>query len=277
MKLPTQRKEIEKDISRYSVLVYGQPKVGKTTLLSSWPDVIFLTTEPGTRGISIFEIECPTWKRMLHAVDALEAETGRFKTVVIDTVDEAYNSCLDYTCKRLGIDHPGEDAQGREDWGKSWREVRNEFTNVIQRILRTGRGLAFTSHAREAEIRVRFTGDKYTRIVPSMSGQARGVIEALVDIILYAEHVKDADGKPQRVLICVGDETVWAGARPPAQFPSVLPLERTNGYKIVEAGFLGKHPGVNLLQVSPARETSETAGRLIGKLRSRQKAGKKGS
>jgi len=261
VKLPTKPTKPVSDIGKYTFLVYGREKIGKTTLLSSWPDALFLATEPGTKGLKVYEVACKNWKDVRMAVKLLEEDDSRFQTVVIDTVDRAYDMCLEYTCDKIGIPYPGEDASGRNDWGKSWRAVKVEFLSVVHRIVNTKRGLCFTSHAKETEFSTR-SGEKYNRIYPSMSSQARSVIEAFVDIYFYAEYMKDTDGNTQRVLICNGDETIFAGHRA-GDFPQILPLLKEGGYDEVTLGFQGKHAGLDPETLRPARQTSQAAAALV--------------
>lgn len=266
VRLPDKPKEPVLDPSLFTVLLYGREKIGKTTLLSQWPDALFLTTEPGTKGLEIYEIAIGNWSRFLGAVKALEADRSRFKTIVIDTVDLAYDMCLDHVCSRLGITYPGEDERGRQDYGKSWRAVRDEFVHTVTRIIRTGRGVCFISHAAEASIRSR-SGSEYDRVIPSLSKQGRRVVEALVDIIMFADYFRDTRGNTLRVLVCNGDETVYAGHRKTAgKFPTLLPLEEDGGYKVFLQGFRGQHPGISPTELMSTPQTAKAAGKLLRKL-----------
>lgn len=280
MRLPEKPKKPMLDLSRYMILVYGSKKIGKTMLCSQFPDVLFLTTEPGTKGMEIYEVETNDWETVLEAVDALEKEPDRFKTVAIDTADRFYDYCMDYVCLERGIEYPGTDEDGEADYGKSWRAVKQEFTSVINRILITGRGIIFTSHAKETTIRSK-GGLKYDRIVPSMGSQARGVIEALVDIVLYAEYfrAKNTDGSPGatvKVLICQGDETVWAGTRKTAgKFPELLPLklDGKEGYNTLARAFKGEDAGLNPQTLAPAQQTTEGAKNRLKDLKKKSREG----
>lgn len=267
--LPSKPKEPVTDLREFLTLVYGREKIGKTTLFSQWPDVLFLSTEPGSKGLRIYESAIGSWKDMRDVVKLLENEPKRFKTIVIDTADRAYDMCLDFVCDERGIEYPGTDDSGEQDFGKSWRAVKQEFMDVIHRIIRTGRGVCFTSHATESEVKTR-AGQRYTRIFPSMSGQARKVIEALVDIIMYADYMKDAEGNTIRVLMCHGDETIFAGHRKTAgAFPDLLPLLEKGGYQAFLDGFNGRHPGVDPKKLNTAKTTTKTAAEFITKLKTK--------
>jgi hypothetical protein len=275
LSLPSKPKEPDTDLGRYTLLLYGREKIGKTTMLSSFPDALFFSTEPGTKGLRIFEFNSEdggvkNWDLFRKGVDLLIANPDRFKTIVVDTVDRAYDMCMDWVCENRGIEYPGHDADGGEDFGKSWRAVKLEFLEQIHRIIQSGRGLCFTSHVREETIRTR-SGEKYTRIYPSMSKQARTVVEAIVDLFFYAEYIRDVSGENRRVLICQGDETVWAGARATSAevFPTFLPMER-DGYKVIREAFSGKEKGIPASQLLPSKSTSQTAKDFLVKQRAKE-------
>lgn len=262
LSLPTEKKLPETDLSKYTTLIYGREKIGKTTLASTFPDALFFTTEPGTKGLSIFEFNSELggitdWHVLQQAVQLLKKNKQQFKTIVIDTVDRAYDMCLDWVCADLRIDHPGEDESGKNDWGKSWKAVKKEFLRQIDIIQRIGLGIVFVSHAKEEEIRTR-SGYSYTRIFPSMQGQARQIVQALVDMFFYAEYFRE-----RRVLICQGDETIWAGARRTPtgkQLPRFLPLD---SYETIRKAFFGEASGISERDLIPGAATSKAATKLI--------------
>ena len=276
--LPTERKEVETELLRYTGLIYAREKFGKTTYLASFPEMLFLTTEPGTKGLSIYEYNaedggCRNWALVRAAVDLLE-KTKEFKCVCFDTVDRAYDMCLDWVCKTRNIEYPGTDEYGQQDYGKSWKAVKQEFLSIVHRILQTGRGLYFTSHAREQEIKTR-SGDKYTRIYPTMSNQARAVVEALVDFFFYGEYMRAPDGSTKRVLITEGDEVVWAGAREIGQpLPRFIPMTARGGYDILQAAFDGEDVGLDPETLLPRRSATPAIKKFFAQARVSKPAAK---
>lgn len=268
--LPTERKEPDRDFQHYTILIYGQPKIGKTTVANSFPSAIFFSTEPGTRGLSCYALNAEdggvrNWDIFRQGVDLLvKAGPKQFKTVIIDTAGRAYDLCLDWVCENRGIEYPGVASDGKEDYGKSWRAVKEEFTSQIYRLLQTGFGVVFLAHAKEEEI-VSRSNTRFHRIYPNLSAQARTVIESLVDFFFYCEYVKLADGSNARIFICEGDELVWAGARnvPPPEgeiignpFPRYIPMLRINGYEVLAKAFRGEYQGLNPQDIYPNQATA---------------------
>lgn len=266
--LPTEVSEASHNFDEYSLLIYGREKIGKSTLFASFPDCLFLSTEPGLKGFNVFKLDIRTWKDMQEAAKLLAKGGHNFKRVVIDTVDLAYDYCMDFVCDSLSISYPGESASGENDWGKSWKLVKKEFVSVIHQIAKSGVGIAFTSHATESEIKTP-TGEKYNRVYPSMSSQCRGVIEGLVDFFFYCEYVRDAQAQVQRVIITHGDETLWAGCREGAvdDFPPILPMLQRDGYQMLVEAFHGRHKGVDPSTLLTHRTTAKATGKILAKLK----------
>ena len=269
--LPTAPKPKDEDFSHYTTLLYGREKIGKTTVAASWPEAIFFCCEPGTKGLEVYELNhekggVKTWDIFREGVALLEKNPGRFQSVIVDTVDRAYDMCLDWVCKTRNIEYPGVDALGREDYGKSWRAVKQEFVSCIHRISQSGRGILFISHAKESDVESA-SGQKYTIIHPTYSGQAKNVVEALVDFIFYAEYIKAPDGSTQRILVCRGDECVRAGARQGivADFPAFLPMKKVDGYGVILRAFQGTEPGLDPKTLLPANNTTSVGKNLINR------------
>jgi hypothetical protein len=189
------------NLGDYSILLYGEKKIGKTSLASKFSKAFFLMFEPGAKALSVFQRHVNSWQEFKDYVKLLQKDTS-FETVVVDPVDLAYKACFEYVCKKLVIDHPSD-----ESWGKGWNAIRDEFTSEINKLLALKKGVILISHAAEKEIKTR-TGDTYHKIMATMSSQAREVLEGIVDIWAYYSY----EGK-KRVLIIEGDDHVGAGHR----------------------------------------------------------------
>ncbi len=187
------------NLSDYSILLYGEKKIGKTTLASQFEKAFFLMCEPGGKALKIYQRPVNNWEEFKKYINlALNSE---FRTIVIDPIDLAYKMCLDYICKEMLIDHPAD-----EKWGKGWNAIRDEFTKEINKLLHA-KGVILISHATESEIKTR-TGITYHKLSPTMSGQARDILEGVVDIWAYYGY----DNK-NRILTILGDDHVGAGHR----------------------------------------------------------------
>lgn len=201
LSLPTERTVPSNRLQDYSMLLFGRPKIGKTDLTSHFPDTFHLMTEPGGKALSLFQRPVTNWREFTGYVRLLEKDK-RFRTVAVDTVDMAYKFCFDHMTQKLGVDHPSEEA-----YGKGWAAIRDEFVRWMTRLMASGKGVILVSHDVERKIKQR-GGMEYDRIVPTLSGQGRDIVEPMVDLFFYYQY--DGD---DRVLTIVGDEHIAAGHR----------------------------------------------------------------
>lgn len=200
--LPTEFTEPTDDIGKAIIVVSGLRKIGKTSLAAQAGGKAFvLAFEIGYKGLRLKKEDIPNWAKAQIVSKALRRDKT-YNTIVVDTADRAYAVCEAHTCEELGISDLGD-----AEFGKGWRDCRKRFSDYISALTHTGKGLWILTHTSEAEIRRR-NGESYTRIVPSMSKQAREVIEPLADIMAYYQY--DGD---RRVLTILGDDHVPAGHR----------------------------------------------------------------
>jgi len=188
--LPKQKTPQVLNMEKQTILLYAHAKFGKSTIASGSPDSIFLATEAGLNHLNVFQVPINTWEDLLTAAKEIAEGSHGFKTVVIDTVDNAYRMCSDYICKQHAIKHESDLG-----YGKGWSLVNGEFQRVLTKLSLLPYGLFLISHAVEKEIESR-TGS-YTRIVPTLPDKAKKIILGMSDFILYGdiEETADNDGK----------------------------------------------------------------------------------
>lgn len=200
---PFELSEPTDDLGDYSQLWYGLEKIGKTSMAAQFPDPVFLMCEPGGKALKMNRRNVMDWKDFKRCVDWLEANPKQFRTVVVDTADRAAKMCEDAVLQKLAIQHASD-----EEWGKGYAMISDEFARVISKLLKLNRGVIFTSHAIEKEIKSR-DGSKYDRTLPTMPGMARKVLEPIVDIWMYMEYGKGQE----REMVLRGNAEVAAGHR----------------------------------------------------------------
>lgn len=211
--LPTEKTPQKNDLRDLTLLIYGSPKIGKSTWCSKSDGAIFLATEPGLNHLDVYQVTINSWVDLRAAAAELAAGKHAFRTVVIDTVDEAYHMCLDDVCRRHKMAHPAD-----EEYGKGFALVNNEFARVIGGLARLPYGLFLTSHVKGIDVKTKT--DKYTKMVPELPTGARKIVLGLCDVILYAE----SEGFDTRVVRTKPTTLYEAGDRT-GLLPEALPLD----------------------------------------------------
>lgn len=180
MLLPSLKTPPKADLADLTVLLYSKQKYGKSTWCAQADQALFLATEAGLNHLETFQIPIRSWDEILQACAEIATGKHPFKTIIIDTVDNAYRMCTDYVCAKLSIAHESEAGYGR-----GYAMVNNEFARVLTKLSLLPYGLYLTSHAQEREIETR--AGTVTRVMPTLPDKARKIVLGMVDMILYID------------------------------------------------------------------------------------------
>ena len=243
--LPTEPSKPVTELGKQTILLYGAPKLGKSSFASKAPGALFFECEPGLNHLEVFKVPTYSWEAFLEACKLIAKGDHNFKTIVIDTVDNAFKMCSDYVCAKHGIEYEGDMGHG-----KGWALVKNEWHRVLTRLASLPYGLILISHAIDKTIETR-TGE-YTKTTPSLPDRARNVVLGLVDIILFGDSVakKDTAGNVtiERVVRTKPHPTYEAGDRT-GRLPELLPLD----YAAFSSAFSGSTANPNAQSPAPGK------------------------
>lgn len=178
--LPQNKSEVNTKLSDQIILLYGRPKIGKSTLCSYFPDALFIATEPGLNHLSVFKVDVNSWAKFLEICKELSTGKHNFKTIVIDTVDNLVGFCNDFICQENNISHISELPMG-----KGWAKATYEFTRVINKLSMLGIGLVIVGHSKQEEIETKTK--KYNRWTLNLGGKTQDAVLALPDLILFMD------------------------------------------------------------------------------------------
>jgi hypothetical protein len=219
--LPTEKTKRKTDLQGLSILIYGQSKIGKSTFCSNADKALFLATEPGLNSLDVYQMDIESWDDLLKACGDIAKGDHDYKTIIIDTVDNAYKMCSEYICNKFKVEHEADLS-----YGKGFSLVRNELHRVLTKLAFMPYGLIMVSHSQEINIETR-TGSR-TKTVPTMPEKPREIVTGLVDMILYCdiEVTQDKDNNPifNRVIRTKPSLNYDAGDRT-GRLPEMLPLD----------------------------------------------------
>jgi hypothetical protein len=121
--LPTQRTKPITDLGKQTILLYSAPKLGKSQFASNFPEAIFFECEPGLNHLEVFKVPTYTWEDFLAACKLVAQGNHPFKTIVVDTADNAFKFCSEYVCSKHNIEYEGDMGHGK-GWRSGKRRVR---------------------------------------------------------------------------------------------------------------------------------------------------------
>lgn len=200
--LPTQKRKPTSDIADFTWLIYGDKKIGKTSLTSCFPNALIYSFEPGTKALEVFAVDIPDWASAVEYNEQLFTTDHKFKNVVIDTGKIAYDRNMAHVCKEMKIDHPQDAA-----YGKGWSAVGKSFEKFHLDLTSNGLGIVVVAHEKVTEIELA-SGLKTNKIEPDLSNSSMNFYHGMVDIVARYHFIGD-----QRFLTIRGNEGEIAGCR----------------------------------------------------------------
>lgn len=226
MALPsTKRVEVEKT-SKKKVWIYGQPYSGKTTFADQAPTPLNLNTDGNVKYVTMPRLAIKdevtvegritkrkfAWETFKEAIADLEKGSD-FETIVVDLLEDTYESCRLYMYDQLGISHESDDSF------RAWDKVRMEYLSTIKRLINLDYNIILISHEDTSKDLTKKGGDKVTAIMPNLNEKASKKIAGMVDLV--ARLVVDGD---KRTLNFKTDEVVFGGGRLQGVKTTEIPL-----------------------------------------------------
>ena len=215
MILPTKKTKPKQNFEEYTTLIYGAPKTGKSTLASQFDNALFLATEAGLNSLETYNVTIDSWQSFLEACSEIAKGEHNFKTIIIDTVDNLYDFCSVFICKRYNVQYEGD-----LDWGKGYKFVKDEFLRAINKLTSLPYGVVLISHVELIEIKTPVS--KTNKYTPSISKRVREDLLGLCDFVFFCdiEHTEDGD---KRILITKPADLITAGDRT-GKFPARIDM-----------------------------------------------------
>ena len=204
--------KISRDLKGKFLLIYGQPKTGKSTFGSQLPRSLFLNFEQGTNALAgIRSVPILRWTDAKKVLTQLRQPQAKemYDSIVVDTASIAWQLCEKYICQRENVDSIRD-----VPWGQGWSMLKQEFSEFWREITLLGFGILFIAHSKEKPTEMHDEeGNPITAVCPDLPSNAYTIINSIVDIIGYLQVQMNADGSTERYLYTRSTPTIFAGSR----------------------------------------------------------------
>lgn len=221
MALPSIERVALNATNHKKIWIYGAPFSGKTTVCDAAPVPLNLNTDGNVKTVTMARLPIKdtmegrqkklAWEVFKEAIDDLEAGSD-FKTIVVDLLEDTYESCRLWMYKQMGITHESDDSF------RAWDKVRTEFLSTIRRLMNLPYNVILISHEDMSKDITKRTGDKITAIKPNIQDKIANKIAGMVDIVCRV--LVEDDG---RYLSFKADQVVFGGGRLKAN-KTMIPL-----------------------------------------------------
>ena len=202
---------VSRTLKGYSVMLYGDPKSGKTTTATRFPKHLLLAFEKGYSAIpGAMALPVNSWGEFLKYLRELKKPEAHdtYETIIVDTADIAWDYCGQYVCAQNNVD-----KINQIPYGGGHAQLKKEFDKQLRSIVQMGYGLVLISHSVAKPFMDPRTGVEYDRMVPTLPNGARIIVNRLCDIIGYSTTEFDDEGRTITKLKMRGTPCYDAGSR----------------------------------------------------------------
>jgi hypothetical protein len=169
------------------ILVYGGPKIGKSTFAAGAPNAIFVPCEEGTDALDVASFPLITsYSEYQDAIRILATEDHDFGAVVLDSADWLEPLIWQHVAKAHGVSSIESVGGG---YGKGYTEAAATWTDVLAGLshLRDERGMIPIIICHEQIVKVTPPdGESYDLAGLKLHRRAGALIEEWADVIGYA-------------------------------------------------------------------------------------------
>lgn len=220
------------------LVVYGPPKVGKSTFCSEAPNALTIALEKGTKNIKTAKIDgVENYVEFGMLVNELLNTEHEYKTLVIDNITWLQNLIHKRVCEEDGVTSIEKVQKG---FGKGYKVAAEKFMFLLTQLDRLveekNMAVVFVGHSTVVDY-VDTLGQDYKRQMIECHKDIAGLLEKWSDGILFATkrvftRTEDkgfgnsqtkAAGGDERILIC--DNAPGALACNRYGLPSEIPLK----------------------------------------------------
>ena len=174
--------------------IYGASYVGKSTVIDTLNDVLFVNTDGNydmyqnpyvfigktSKMVGRMKVEKSAWENFVEVIDELEKKENSFKYIVLDLVEDLREYCRVYMCDKLKIPHESD-----SNYSKAWDMVSTEFNQAMKRLKSAGYIVIRISKEVAKEVTEK-SGAKYTTFKPNIPEKAADVLAGMSKLSVRA-------------------------------------------------------------------------------------------
>ena len=203
-----------------TLLMYGPPKIGKTTMLSSLDKCLIIDTESGSNMIEGHILNA---NNRVELIDILKQarEGHEFKYIAIDTIDKVVQWAEEAVCQENSVQ-----ALADLPFGKGWGLARDKVMNTIHAFKDVCDHLIIVGHRKTAKAVV----EGQATVEPEsldITGRLKNMIMSDSDAIGYVFR----DENEKLMISFKSDDALEAGSRSPHLRGKILPFDWKHIYK----------------------------------------------
>lgn len=227
IKLPTKKSGIASNNPK-NLILFGLPKVGKTTLLSMLPKCLIIDLEDGTKYVDSYNIKANSFKDLYLIAKELSQNPGEFDYVALDTITALEDLALPYANQLYRDTAMGKNWDPNESVlklpnGAGYLYQREAMQKIIGWFEKVAPNIILVGHVKETAMNEDTTEMSVKTL--DITGKLSRILPANSDAIGYLYR----DIEHNQVKVNFGDNSsVLTGARMPHLSGKTIVLSERN-------------------------------------------------
>ncbi len=245
-----------------TMLVYGQPGVGKTTLGCSAPNCVLFDYDGGVQRINgahkTLTVQIRSWEDTNAALQEIANDYPEVQTIVIDTVGKMLDYMSDYIIRNNSRMKKSDGSLSLQGYGLR----KQMFIDFIKQTSIFGKNVIFIAHEKEEK-----RGEDTVKR-PDIGGSSANDLIKELDLVGYMSML----GKERTIAF---NPTEWYYAKNTCNLPPVAKLPLTvdeNGVAVGDNDFIRKILEAYMTSQQQTREMTEKYDQLISAIDTAVKA-----
>lgn len=228
--------KISTDLATYTSMLFGMPKVGKTTFYHDLfgKRAIFARTEKGSKAIpGLMGQDIASWSDFMKFKAQLKRKEVRkmFDAIVVDTYDNLCIYLERYIKNKYEVDKLN-DANG--GWGAGQKEFTELMLMTLNEIESYGYTVHFISHVSIKTEKLPGTEEEFEKYIPAASKRGMEVATKMVDNILFGYLTVDPETRKEKRALYTRETLYFQAGTRFKHLKSVLPFDAGEYQKAVD-------------------------------------------
>ena len=170
------------------IVIYGPPKIGKSTFAATAPNAIGIITEEGLDNIDVAAFpQATTFENVMQAIATLYTDAHEFQTVFVDSLDWLEPLILSKVCKDNNVDNIE-----KIGYGKGYIFADDLWKQFFAGLdaLRNDKGMTVIciAHEQLSKVKDPSQANDYDAYSLKLNKRATALVNEWADIIGFAQH-----------------------------------------------------------------------------------------
>lgn len=198
-----------------TMLIYGPPKIGKTTIMSGLENNLIIDIEKGSKFVTAMKKKVSDLSELQALGSAIVNKGKPYKYITIDTVTKLEEWCHDRALEKYKNSTQGSSFNGNTlaelDYGLGYAKWREEFKLWMNKLSGLADHVIFLGHVKDKMLSK--DGEEVHMKDINLTGQIKAIATSDVDAVGYM--YLDKENQKNRKLTFLTQDDITCGNRIP--------------------------------------------------------------